>query len=749
MQKKYTLSYEELTSLVENMRKRIVELEKSEAELKNIEIELRETEKKYRNIFENATEGIFQTTVDGLFLSVNPSLAHIHGYNSPDELIKSIENTANQLYVNPEDRSQWMELIKKHGSVKNYEVQMYSRDGNLKWISMNIKAVKDKDNKLLYYEGTMQDITERKMTESALIESRERFRTVIEHSNDGITIIQDNRHVYVNKRFIEMFEYDNAKSIIGKPINFLVHPDDYEAVTDIYFRSQKGESVPSKYEFKGMTKTGKIISIEISGVSTTYHSKPVHLLYLRDITARKINENALRTERNRLMSLSDNAPFGIAMIDKHGIYKYVNPKFIELFGYGTDDIPNGSEWFKRVFPDSQYRTEVIQTWIDDIESAKQGNKISRTYDVVCQDQTKKTINFFLVQLISGDYLVTFDDITERMEAQEALVKSHKELESLNRAKTKAVHHISHELKTPLAVIQGNIRILNRKIKRELKELYHDSSFFRIMEALERNLDRLVAISNETDEIFRASQELEASILLDDLDRVLQRMEDMSEVSTEIQSHWNALREWTDKLLPAKIEGLQSIELLSFVQSILKKIKSNASHRHIKYKIEGQRGLFLSINPFVLKEICNSIIKNAIENTPDNGEINIVLEEKDDRICMYVKDYGIGITNENQKYILYGLFHTEETDLYASRKPYDFGAGGKGFELLRIKTYGRRFGFDISFRSKRCVYIPTDFDICPGNVSLCKFCKTSEDCKLSGGTTFSVTFPIKHIKDFSN
>jgi PAS domain S-box-containing protein len=740
MQEKYTPSYEELARLTEQLRERIVELEKSEAELIKMEADLRETEKKYRNIYENATEGIFQTTPEGRFLSANPSLARIHGYDSPDELINSVTSASNQLYANPNDRLEWMTLLEKKDSVQNFEAKMYNKDKKLNWISLNIKAVRDNMGKLLYYEGTMSDITERKIAEEALIESEERYRTAIEYSNDGITMIRGYKHLYANRKFVEMFGYDNPEEIVGTPITLIVHPDDYELVLDINRRRRNGEAVPSRYEFKGITKNGKAIYVEISGTRTTYNAQPVYLILLRDITSRKKNEEALRTERNRLLALSDNAPIGIAMVDKKGIYRYVNPRFKDLFGYDLNDISNGKEWFKRAFPDRNYRKQALRTWINDIKSSQKKEKILRTFDVTCRDLTKKTINFFLVQLLTGDYLVTFDDITERIQAHEALIKSHKELESLNRAKTKAVHHISHELKTPLAVIQGSIRILKRKAQ-------FISTDYRTIETLERNLERLFAISNETDEIFRASQEMEASLLLDDLDRILQRMKDISEIPPDIQIHWNILKEWTDQFLPATTEDFQSIDLLSFVRSLLDKIKEAASHRNIHYRLEGVNNLFITINPVVLKEICEGIIKNAIENTPEKGRIRIALEQKDDRMWIHVTDSGIGITDENQKFILDGLFHTKETDLYTSKKPYAFGAGGKGFELLRIKTYAHRFGFDITFKSRRCEYIPTDLDLCPGDISLCNKCEMTEDCTLSGGTTFSLSFPIKPAEHF--
>ncbi len=106
----------------------------------------------------------------------------------------------------------------------------------------------------------------------------------------------------------------------------------------------------------------------------------------------------------------------------------------------------------------------------------------------------------------------------------------------------------------------------------------------------------------------------------------------------------------------------------------------------------------------------------------------------------MRDFGIGITEENQKSIFDGLFHTQETDLYTSRKPYDFNAGGKGLDLLKMKVYGRSFGFDLSMESRRCVYLPTDRDVCPGRISACPHCQRPEDCLSSGESTFCVSLP---------
>jgi signal transduction histidine kinase len=148
-----------------------------------------------------------------------------------------------------------------------------------------------------------------------------------------------------------------------------------------------------------------------------------------------------------------------------------------------------------------------------------------------------------------------------------------------------------------------------------------------------------------------------------------------------------------------------------------------------------------MDPGVLEDILVGLLRNSIENTPDEGLVRVVLEQKGQSIQLEVQDYGIGITEENQRHLFSGLFHTRDTELYASKKPYDFGAGGKGLNLLKLRIYSQRLGFDISVNSQRCFHLPRESDLCHGRISSCAFCKRLEDCLSSGGSTFCVKFPL--------
>ena len=148
--------------------------------------QVRQAEIKYRSIFENAVEGIFQSTPDGRFLSANPAMARMLGYDSPEELISSTKEMANQFYVQHERRSEFSRLMKEKGFVAAFEFQAYDKNGNVIWISENSRAVKDNRGKVLCYEGLCEDITERKQAEKELAKHRERLEELVRERTDKL-----------------------------------------------------------------------------------------------------------------------------------------------------------------------------------------------------------------------------------------------------------------------------------------------------------------------------------------------------------------------------------------------------------------------------------------------------------------------------------------------------------------------------------------------------------------------------------
>jgi len=189
----------------------------------------------------------------------------------------------------------------------------------------------------------------------------------------------------------------------------------------------------------------------------------------------------------------------------------------------------------------------------------------------------------------GNNASVFIEMAQLQKARiDALERSRKELEQLNQVKSKALDHLSHELSTPLAIIQGNIRLLKRKIQSETPSVFGEGVF----ESLEKNLNRLSTIQTETDQILRSQQEIERIPGLGELD------------------------------LPHSTLA-ETIPLYPFTKRILEDVRAQANQRNIEITLDGPKKPTLRMDPKILKEIIVGVLKNAIENTPDEGIIRIV------------------------------------------------------------------------------------------------------------------------------
>lgn len=257
--------------------------------------------------------------------------------------------------------------------------------------------------------------------------------------------------------------------------------------------------------------------------------------------------------------------------------------------------------------------------------------------------------------------------------------------ALEKVRKKAVNHLAHELATPISVIQASVGILEQQENIPEK-------FKRHLGRIARNLDRLLDIENIVEQI----------------------------------------------LYPAHcpIERFNSKENL---ERIAQNIREKAGSRKIDLRFPETDFVCDRTDPATFETIVTTLVKNAVENTPDSGLVEVKLTHEGSDLILMVEDHGVGITIEDQNFIFEGFHHTQDTDDYATRRPYDFNAGGKGLELLRLKALSESCGFDLSFESSRCIYIPSSKDICPGVIERCPHIKLPDECLASGGSTFYVKF----------
>ncbi len=165
-------------------------------EQKKAQETLRQSEEKYRSLIENAQEGVYQTSPDGKFMTVNNGFARILGYNSAQEILEAVTDISNQLYVYPQDRGRLLKIVKKYGSVTNFETQFYRKDGSRLWVSLSSNAALDDQKQVLYYQGMVQDISEKKQIEVERAENVKTLRKSLGATISAMAVMVETRDPY-------------------------------------------------------------------------------------------------------------------------------------------------------------------------------------------------------------------------------------------------------------------------------------------------------------------------------------------------------------------------------------------------------------------------------------------------------------------------------------------------------------------------------------------------------------------------
>jgi signal transduction histidine kinase len=256
----------------------------------------------------------------------------------------------------------------------------------------------------------------------------------------------------------------------------------------------------------------------------------------------------------------------------------------------------------------------------------------------------------------------------------------------------------------------------------------------------RNLERILNIQYEVEDII-GNRDYRAYHLLSFL---LEECTDELEALTAEQlgegEVINRLRGKIDDIFGPKTSEIKEVNPDEFLRDKLDQLRRQFTHREIEFINKIDKTAAIHLPEDVFDKIITGLIRNAVENTPDGGKVELGVRSGNTGTELVIKDYGVGITEESRRRIFEGFFTTRETMDYSSKRPFDFNAGGKGADLLRMKIFSERYNFKIDMESSRCRYIPAEKDICPGDISSCGFCKQKGDCHQSGGTTFRLFFP---------
>ncbi len=308
---------------------------------KHAEEALREAEENYRSIYENAMEGIFQTTPEGRYLSANPALARMLGYSSPEEIVATINDLGTQMCVSPESRLELKRRLETEGQVRGFENQIYRKDGSKIWISVNAHIVRDADGKALYYEGTSQDVTERKRAEEALKESEARLATLahaVESTAEMICITDmEDRFTFANPAFLKGYGYTEAE-IIGKTPAILVSPQNPPSLLTEILKATRAAGWNGEVIDRRKDGSDFPISLGTSQIRDSEGEVIGLIGVARDITERKRAEAVLKESEEKFRTLFESAPIGMALHDARGRYVQTNQVYQRMLGFNNEEL---------------------------------------------------------------------------------------------------------------------------------------------------------------------------------------------------------------------------------------------------------------------------------------------------------------------------------------------------------------------------------------------------------------------------
>ena len=408
---------------------------------------------------------------------------------------------------------------------------------------------------------------------------------------------------------------------------------------------------------------------------------------------------------------------GVVVLDFQGHITHINPAGLDLLGLKFEETRDRT--YAELFmgePENDAFNDILLSGIQDKETRLYKEVAFRRSDGRRLDLAVTTS---FLRLESGKWknegiVVVFKDITE--------------VKALDRARHRVLDHLSHELRTPLSIVLASLKRLETPENQ------------RPVERIKRNLKRLQDIQSDVEDIIR-QKDLEGDY--SPRPRIEQTLDLVELLVEEDPGHTHtlqALKEMLEKLFPHMTTNLQTLSMGSSIEGMIGLINELASHRDVRLVIDIKEDQYVLIDKDAFEKILMSLVKNAIENTPDGGMVLVSLGASSNTVEVVVKDTGVGITQESQNQIFGGFYHAKETDLYSTKKPFDFDAGGKGLELLRLKIFAEVYRFRTECESTRCGHIPGENDTCPGVISKCPYVQGEEQCAQSGGTAFKLMFP---------
>ncbi|UCD81214.1 MAG: PAS domain S-box protein [Desulfobacterales bacterium] len=754
-------------------------------------------EDRYRVLIEDVADGFYEVDLHGNFKFFNDALCRIFGHardEIQDHNFTDFMDEANARIA----YDSFNRIFRTGVGIVDIKWQISRKDGEKRNLEISANLITDEGGQRVGFRGIARDVTDRVLAEQALKASEvcalelsqtsrraeQRYLAFLNFLPYPVFVFNmDGTVSYLNPAFEKVFGW-KLEELEDKIIPSFI-PDDLKEATRQGIRQLFDEKVLHGFETKRFTKDGRLLDIVIDGaIFYDEDNQPAgQVVTLRDVTRQKrdarINQALLRIARalHRYRLLDERLEFitkevqhlmqveGASVIlldeDKKEFFfresayddgetgqrmkeiRFPADKGVAGHVYRTGQpyiVPDTSQdpyFFSQVDEQSSYQTRSMLDVPLQIQDRLIGvlcavNKKEETFDQTDVDLLSAIANYVALPI-------------ENAAINEELKRSYQEVQNLNRAKDRVIHHLSHELKTPVSILSASLSILRKRL-----EGLEDHNWDNILNRAQRNLDRLLEMQYEIEDILRKKDYKIHYMLSSLLDACADELEVLVAENLAEKDILARLRRRIDELFGRHDVKSEAMRLDQFVEQKIQALQPRFAHRkcRVETRLSPVRAIWIPAD--VLDKIVEGLVRNAIENTPDGGKITVSVREGGTGPELEIQDTGIGISAENQRLIFENFFTAYDTMQYSSRKPYDFGAGGKGFDLLRMRIFSERYQFKLKMKSKLCRHIPEDAAVCPGDIEECVQVGQPESCMDSGGTTVTVQFyPAERLAKVSS
>jgi PAS domain S-box-containing protein len=571
-----------------------------------------------------------------------------------------------------------------------------------------------------------EEIFKRWRAEEALRESEVENRRLLESFEDGYFEVDlAGNLTFFNESLCRMVGYSHREMMGMNNKQYMTEEtarNVYETFNEV-FRTGKATKA---FDWELLRNDGQIRHVETS-VSPVYGPGGEMIGFrgiARDITERWVAERACRASEEKYKEILESIEDGYFEVDIKGNFIFFNESMCKILGYSSRLLKGMNN---RQFMSEETSKKVFETFNQVYRTGEPSKALG--WELIRKDGEIRFVetSISLMKNSNGEP-VGFRGITRDITG----------IKRLEKAKERAVNHLAHELGTPLSIISAVLDRMPDELRKGNKKKVYEW-----IERMKRSLRRLSDLKMKIDDILNEKPGQEKERILNLVEAAIAFLDEVKD---------EPLKEGAEAILQSiikRLDSLQQVEefreetiaLDDYVHHLCQDALMATNERVLEVVEKLEKGVCVAMDSKVLKKVCDGFLKNAIENTPDEGKIEVELKAEGTLARLDFRDFGVGITPENQKLIFSGFFYTQDTEAYASKKPYLFNAGGAGADLLRARILSEKFGFTLDFSSKRCSYLPSDKDQCPGRISSCPFVKERNACLASGGSIFSLLLPI--------